>query len=118
MTAAGPVGGNALDVALWSAPEARSRRAGDGPSGYQRLGLLPFDHERQMASVASRTPTATTLLVTKGAPEAVMARCVDVPAAGRTTTLAAALRRRRRGSSPSPPATAPGLVAAHAGRRT
>ena len=81
MTATGPVGGNALDVALWSAPESASLAAtADGPRAYQRLGLLPFDHERQMASVATRTAAGDTVLVTKGAPEAVMARCADLPA--------------------------------------
>ena len=62
MTADGPVGGNALDVALWAAPDgrtARCRRSTVRPDT-QRLGLLPFDHERQLASVVVRsTPTAT-----------------------------------------------------------
>ena len=86
MTATGPVGGNALDVALWSAPESTALAAtADGPSAYQRLGLLPFDHERQMASVATRTAAGDTVLVTKGAPEAVMARCADLPAEANET---------------------------------
>ena len=81
MTTTGPVGGNALDVALWSAPSSAALAAtAEGPSAYTRLGLLPFDHERQMVSVAARTTTGATVLVTKGAPEAVVARCDDVPA--------------------------------------
>jgi Mg2+-importing ATPase len=87
MTASGPVGGNALDVALWSAPAAQplaADRAG-GPGAYQRLGLAPFDHDRQLASVAVRIPTGATVLVTKGAPEAVLDRCVDVPAQAQAT---------------------------------
>jgi len=81
VTDAGPVGGNALDVALWSAPAGeRLAEAADGPGAYQRLGIAPFDHERQLASVAARAPQGATLLVTKGAPEAVLGRCVDVPA--------------------------------------
>ena len=83
ITAQGPVGGNALDVALWSAPAAAALAAdAHGPAAYQRLGLAPFDHDRQLASVAVRTTGGTTLLVVKGAPEAVLARCVDVPADG------------------------------------
>jgi P-type Mg2+ transporter len=84
ITAHGPVGGNALDVALWSAPAAHQLAADPtgGPGSYQRLGLAPFDHERQLASVAVRTTVGATLLVVKGAPEAVLARCVDVPADG------------------------------------
>ena len=50
-------------------------------AAHERLGLLPFDHDRQLASVVTRTPNGTTTLITKGAPEAVMARCVDVPPA-------------------------------------
>jgi P-type Mg2+ transporter len=83
----GPVGGNALDVALWTAPAAEPLAADPtgGPRAYQRLGLAPFDHDRQLASVAVRTPAATTLLVTKGAPEAVLARCLELPADAQAT---------------------------------
>lgn len=81
LTAAGPVGGNTLDIALWLAPGAASIAAGnDAQHGYVRLGLLPFDHARQLCSVVVATPDDHTLLVTKGAPEAVLARCIDVPA--------------------------------------
>ncbi len=76
----GPVGGNALDVALWAAPATTGLTGTTGgPGTYQRLGIAPFDHERQLASVTARTAAGTTLLVTKGAPEAVLGRCVDVP---------------------------------------
>jgi P-type Mg2+ transporter len=87
VTEHGPVGGNALDVALWSAPAAQPLAADPtgGPRAYQRLGLVPFDHDRQLASVAVRSGTATTPLVTKGAPEAVLARCLDVPADAQAT---------------------------------
>ena len=87
MTATGPVGGNALDVALWSAPASKALAGTiDDPATYRRLGLLPFDHERQMVSVAARPATGATVLVTKGAPEAVIARCDDAPA-GASQTL-------------------------------
>jgi Mg2+-importing ATPase len=77
-TADGAVGGNSLDRALWA---ARARLApGDGsPDSYRRLGLLPFDHDRQLVSVMVAAPDETRTLVTKGAPEAVLARCVEVP---------------------------------------
>ncbi len=75
-----PVGGNALDQALWLAPGAG---AGEGiaisAAGYQRLGILPFDHERQLASVLVKDPTGKRLLITKGAPEVVLNRCLNVP---------------------------------------
>ncbi|MBC7631885.1 MAG: magnesium-translocating P-type ATPase [Flavobacterium sp.] len=73
------VGGNPLDRALWSSPEAKRPALGD----VQRLGLLPFDHERRMVSVIVRDPAGHTTFVTKGAPESVLARCVDVPADAR-----------------------------------
>ena len=79
MTEAGPVGGNALDRALWAADAAGPlREAPGGLPSFRRLGSLPFDHERQLASVVAATAEGD-LLVTKGAPESVLARCVDVP---------------------------------------
>jgi P-type Mg2+ transporter len=75
------VGGNDLDVALADAPSSRALlAAADGPGHYQRLGVLPFDHDRQMVSVVVRGPGGAAMLVTKGAPEAVLARCSDPPA--------------------------------------
>lgn len=75
-------GGNALDRALWETPEAGPLcEAPGGPHAYSGLGVLPFDHERQLATVVARAPDGQALLVTKGAPEAVLARCIDVPAA-------------------------------------
>ncbi len=68
------VGGNPLDAALWDAPGAS-----DVPvSRYQRLSAAPFDHERRRVSVLVDGPEGH-LLVTKGAPESVMALCGSVP---------------------------------------
>ncbi|MFI8237152.1 magnesium-translocating P-type ATPase [Streptomyces sp. NPDC085866] len=76
-----PVGGNPLDDALWASPPAAAQR----PllSGWKRAGVLPFDHERRMVSVVVTDPADTTVLITKGAPEAVLERCVEVPEAVR-----------------------------------
>ncbi len=80
MTEQGPAGGNPLDQALWTAPQTDALRGSpNGPGSYQRVGILPFDHERQLVSVTARTPTGTTVLITKGAPEAVLTRCTRVP---------------------------------------
>ncbi|EWT03138.1 magnesium ABC transporter ATPase [Intrasporangium oryzae NRRL B-24470] len=72
-----PLGvGNALDTALWeSAATARIR---DAARARRRIATLPFDHERRMVSVLLDDEPPT--LVTKGAPEAVLGRCVEVPA--------------------------------------
>ena len=75
----GALGGNALDDALWSSPAADRERS--AVSGYQRVGVLGFDHDRRMVSVVVRNPEGACTLVTKGAPEAVLARCVDAPQA-------------------------------------
>jgi len=76
-----PVGGNPLDQALWQSPAAAAERA--GLAGYERLAVLPFDHERRMVSVLVRDNAGQHILITKGAPESVLDRCLEVPAAAR-----------------------------------
>jgi len=86
MTTTGPTGGNALDIALWSTSAATALTTADGgPSDYQQLGTLPFDHERQLSTVLARPAGGDALLVTKGAPEAVLSRCVDTPPRAKET---------------------------------
>jgi P-type Mg2+ transporter len=77
MTTDGPIGGNALDQALYRAPPAEPLLP--DLTRYKRLGALPFDHERQLATVLVRGEDGARMLVTKGAPEAVLARCLDLP---------------------------------------
>ena len=85
VTDEGPVGGNALDQALWSAPGAeRGAAIASEASKYVRRGVLPFDHERQLASVLVNGPGGEPLVVTKGAPEVVLDRCVAVPDGARS----------------------------------
>jgi P-type Mg2+ transporter len=76
-----PVGGNALDVALYRTPGAATLPL----HAYRRVTELPFDHDRQMGSVVVDTPDEGRLLVVKGAPEAVITRCTDVPTSIQTT---------------------------------
>jgi P-type Mg2+ transporter len=71
------VGGNPLDRALWAAPDVAAQVAGFAAAA--RLGVLPFDHERNMVSVLVRGSDQQLILVTKGAPETVLDRCLDVP---------------------------------------
>ena len=78
----GGVGGNSLDRALWDAPVASS--TGDlaaDAARYERLAMLPFDHERQLVSVLVKDPVGQGLLVTKGAPEVLLSKCDQVPSA-------------------------------------
>jgi Mg2+-importing ATPase len=71
-----PAGGNALDQALWvAAPQQAAATA----AAWQKLAVLPFDHERQLASVLGKDPSGRRLLIVKGAPEVVLDRCEQVP---------------------------------------
>ena len=70
------IGGNPLDRALW---QAAPEEAAGALAGYETLAVLPFDHERTMASVIVRDRAGITTQITKGAPERVLERCVDVP---------------------------------------
>lgn len=67
---------NPLDQALWESPATRAVRA--ALASDEVLGVLPFDHERRMVSVVVRPQDDTLRLVTKGAPETVLERCLDV----------------------------------------
>jgi Mg2+-importing ATPase len=68
------VGGNPLDVALWEAPGAAASPTGE----FHRVAIAPFDHERRRVSVLVDR-NGQRLLITKGAPEAILDRCTQVP---------------------------------------
>ena len=72
--------GNELDRALYAAPIA----AENGKLGWPTLDRLPFDHERQLASVLRDMPQGR-LLVAKGAPEGVLARSANVSGEAQAT---------------------------------
>jgi len=72
-------GGNPLDVALWDSPAAARQKA--ALARYRRLATLPFDHDRRAVSVLVEDDTGSRVIVTKGAPEGMLERCADVPAA-------------------------------------
>ncbi|MEO6956100.1 MAG: magnesium-translocating P-type ATPase, partial [Antricoccus sp.] len=80
------VGGNPLDQALWRAPAAADQTV--AVAAYSRLGVVPFDHERNMISVLVQDRDHQLTLVTKGAPESVLERCLDVPQEARETLAA------------------------------
>jgi P-type Mg2+ transporter len=63
--------GNALDAALLE--------AGKPPGGWRQIDHLPFDHERRLMSTLVQRPDGQTILITKGAPESVLARCPASP---------------------------------------
>ncbi len=85
-TDADPAGGasaNPLDGALWDSPAGR-QAAAHLPV---RSAELPFDHIRRATSVLVAEAGGARLIV-KGAPEQVLDRCTDVPAAARDTLAA------------------------------
>ena len=71
--------GNELDRALWAAPDPSGGEGVRAP-----LDRLPFDHERQLASVLADTPQGR-VLISKGAPEAILARCPNAPVQAQAT---------------------------------
>ena len=73
------VGGNPLDVALWQAPGTTTVSL----SGVHRMSRVPFDHDRRMSTVLIDDAVHGRLLITKGAPESVLAACVDVAESAR-----------------------------------
>jgi Mg2+-importing ATPase len=73
------VGGNPLDRALWEAPGAAAAKT----AAYRRLAEAPFDYVRKLMSVLVEDPSGRRLMITKGAPEAVLERCAGVGEADR-----------------------------------
>jgi Mg2+-importing ATPase len=63
--------------------------------GYRKLDEIPFDFERRRLSVVVEGPVGP-LLITKGAPEPILALCLDYEAAGERRPLDAAARSRCR----------------------
>lgn len=82
----GGTSANEMDAALW--------RGRSGLSAVTRLALLPFDHERRSTSVLV-DDAGERLIIAKGAPEQLIARCVDVPPQA-VVTLGALLADARR----------------------
>jgi Mg2+-importing ATPase len=77
---------NPLDQAILSrdCPDA---------DGYEKLDEIPFDFERRRVSVVAERQGAR-ILVTKGAPESVLAVCAEYEAGGNRYPLDEAARRR------------------------
>lgn len=74
---AGLVGGpaNTIDAALAAAAAPLEARV----ASMTVLAALPFDHQRMISSVLATDDAGCRWIVTKGAPEAVHARCRSVP---------------------------------------
>lgn len=79
VTSEGSSGGNALDQALWASVTDRSGETATRVTHFITRQHLPFDHDRQLGSVLVDDSSGSTLIVVKGAPEAVLARCIEPP---------------------------------------
>jgi Mg2+-importing ATPase len=80
------VGGNPLDAALWDSPGTATEQVATART--PRLSVVPFDHERRMTSVLVDLGDGAPLMVVKGAPEAVLERCAEVPESARSALAA------------------------------
>jgi Mg2+-importing ATPase len=86
MTGSGAVGGNELDEAVLNAARDPSYGStAEDAAAVQRVGILPFDNDRQMSSVLVAGSGGVPILVTKGAPERILARCNGVPGSAQAT---------------------------------
>jgi P-type Mg2+ transporter len=70
-------GQNPLDAALWDSPGAEAFDA----ARFERLDLIDFDHQRRRTTVLVREAGGPARLVTKGAPEDILALCGPTPPA-------------------------------------
>jgi len=70
---------NVLDRAVLSHPEAQQKVSIDH---YKKVDEIPFDFSRKMMSVIVETPEHECQILTKGAPEAVFARCTQFESEG------------------------------------
>lgn len=79
LSGAMPIGGNALDQALLAAAGLPgNEEVAIDAARYTRLAALPFDHDRQLASVLATDPSGRPVIITKGAPEVVLSRSTNV----------------------------------------
>ena len=69
------VTGNAMDVAIWEYAIKNKRQI--VPKSFKSVDEIPFDYKRRMMSTVV-TKGKETILITKGAPESVLPKCICV----------------------------------------
>ncbi len=79
---------NLLDRAILDSPDFHATAE---IGSYGKLDEIPFDFTRRMMSVLVRTPDGKAMLLTKGAPEEVFARCSHFERDGVLSTMEPAL---------------------------
>jgi Mg2+-importing ATPase len=80
--------GNPMDIAVWD--YARENGAQASVKAYAKVDEIPFDYQRRMMSVVVKKDEEF-ILISKGAPESIFAKCKYAETEGRKEPLSAVL---------------------------
>lgn len=81
--------GNPMDVAIWE--YAIQKGVQDSAESYAKVDDIPFDYQRRMMSVVVKKDDEY-ILISKGAPESIIARCKQAEISGRIEPIDAVLQ--------------------------
>jgi Mg2+-importing ATPase len=81
--------GNPMDVAIWE--YAIQQEAQDSVKPYAKVDIIPFDYQRRMMSVVVKKDSEC-ILISKGAPESIVAKCKRAEVSGRIEPIEAVLK--------------------------
>jgi len=76
--------GNPMDAAIWEYAKKNSTQ--ETLNSYAKVDEIPFDYQRRMMSVVVKKHNEY-ILISKGAPESVFAKCKDAEISGRTEPI-------------------------------
>jgi Mg2+-importing ATPase len=81
--------GNPMDVAIWD--YAIQKEAQDSIEPYTKIDEIPFDYQRRMMSVVVEKDNEY-ILISKGAPESIVAKCKQAEISGRIEPIDVVLK--------------------------
>jgi Mg2+-importing ATPase len=81
--------GNPMDVAIWD--YAIQKEAQESIKPYTKVDEIPFDYRRRMMSVVVKKDSEY-ILISKGAPESIVAKCKQVEISGRIEPINTVLK--------------------------
>ena len=76
--------GNPMDTAIWE--YAKKNKNEQSAQPYIKVDEIPFDYQRRIMSVVVKN-NGESILISKGAPESIFARCIHADLSGRIKTL-------------------------------
>jgi Mg2+-importing ATPase len=76
--------GNPMDRAIWEYAKKNAKE--QSVASFTKIDEIPFDYQRRIMSVAVRN-NSKTILISKGAPESIFARCTHADLSGRIEPL-------------------------------